>query len=345
MFNVIDESQAADPKNWPACPSCRSRDLIILGEQAKCLSCSYSGTKESVSGNSIFVTLAVNKAIINPKLYNSGIHFGPFPQNAGDEYGDILEERMNQLVQEGLFARYYHQAVGYLKKYNQLPLICIYYEKVGDTPVMLTLKKPPEGGVEQIRRSIIRRGRGCEAIGILFPTDKVVDQSWQTDWNPTGTNVGVNTFMYGRPALTNVQEVFWQPVDWNITTPVRGRMELRYLGLIEVKDDINVTISVRENMDTGATIGMISFRDVGIVSEPARYKTLDGDSVTAIIERAKDNYKRIVDRTLEELSEEAFLFRFEREWDMTIEQPVIMNEICNNELWQISREHMSKNET
>ena len=247
------------------------------------------------------------------------------------------------MAQEALLDRYISQSEAYLAKYNKLPLVCLYYERIGETPTMLVKHSRPEN-MENVKESILKRAQGCEAVGIIFPTSTEKFGSFAESWEPAGKKVGFNIFMYGRPALpVGAEQVFWQPVDWSIATMNRGHIELRYLGVIEIKDDLNITISVRENMDHGGVIGSISFRDIGDMSAP-RVKQLEGDTCTALIEKARANFQRIVDKTLES-DPEPFLFRYQQEWDMTVEQAVIMNDICKNELWDISRRHIQNNET
>ena len=160
---------AADTAAWPQCPSCKSKDIIFAEGLVRCLSCSRTGSSDDLRKHKAFRYMAARTSI-SAREPGNVIQFGPFPQNADSEFGDILKEGIAQLTQQTLFNRYLFQARRHLEEKGCFPPTLIAYAELGHTPQAWTLKTK-DLPVEESLTFIRGIASASEAVAILFEAD------------------------------------------------------------------------------------------------------------------------------------------------------------------------------
>ncbi len=128
--------------------------------------------------------------------------------------------------------------------------------------------------------------------------------------------------------------LIWQPIDWAVIKSVPYKFQQRYLGVIEIKNDVSITIGVYEDMD-GPTVMKISFRNPW-TSDPAEIKDYEVSCVEEAVPLAQEKFHKALEQARES---GGIVLEFSKFWDFDLHALNILNDIRTLDLWGDYQKH------
>lgn len=337
---AFSKDQCVDISSWPACPNCRSRDILTVSRQIKCLNCSHSGpaTNKSV----VFRFLEARRAILagNP----IPLQFGPFPQTVDGEFGDILGQRGMEFFQEGVFAREIFKAHRLWKEKGRFTPTALIIQQHGDAPSVMPLAPPICDSLDIARRMLFDQAHGSSAVAVFFPSPALpsLDFNHPDYLGPKDQQeyLAVNVHCFGSKAIAgrllrngssiewdreqSITEVIWQPIDWALLLSGKSSEMLRYAAAIEIAGDVNINLVVAEGMDGGVR-AQISYRDpLDTISRSV--SRFPYSTVEEAIDKMKMKFAAMVQEATKQSSDQ-IAQNFELEWGMECNRHAIIHQL------------------
>lgn len=331
----LPKEKYTDPKSWPVCPECKGRDLISMSGTVKCLgNCNWTGRLEDIEEAPMMRFTEVHR-MIQALSGENAAQYGPLPQDVDQDFGNVINQRLHELRQETLFDRYLYQAREYKKRHGKLPLVCIIYKRVGTTPTLMYNWLTANDDAESIRKYAQKVCAGAQAVGLLFPADREGADLGKGEWNVDGEKVALNVHYYGlRPWPHGIENfLMWQPLDWDVIPQDHKTQAIRHIGVIQAKDDTNVTQVVSENLDTGELTAELSIRTPGKPTENYIRRTLPVDGKT--LEEAVEFCKSIAERTTKSATDQGIPidFKMDLEFGLEVDGRALLGKIKSDPMW------------
>lgn len=339
---VFPDTAVADPANWPACPNCKSREVLVAHSTLKCLDCHHSG---SISRKPTVLKFLDARYHRTTALNADCFQFGKFPQVVESDFGDILMERTREMHQELVFEREIFRARNVFATKGKFTPVAVTIPFYGRPPTLLNLGLPVCDNPAVARMLLADQARGMTAIAVMFQGNDFPSMDFMST-EPTGAmepdSLIINVHTYGSRALMGhiplgdlgapikwnpsfcMKEVIWQPVDWNLFCGDGVHEVIRYAAVVEIEGDINVTISVMEKMD-GGLMARINYRDP-VTGATSLRKTIKADTVEEAIEKAKAKFQSLLSNA-RELAPDGVSMSFELEWGMEVGHFAVLHQI------------------
>lgn len=340
----MKEEIYSNVSEWPCCPNCKSRELLIRGTSEKCLLCNYT-SKDQI--NSRVKKLVMSKMCLE-KI--STIHFGPFPQVVDSDFGDMLSDKVSENDQEEVFENDILKAIKQMKKNGSFPTVSISKELRFDDSELMSLEVPIEIAREKLKRSSATKS----AVIVFFMQKENSAVDFMTSDSvcgreTTGANLGFNVQIYGSPTIsgfanmshdkpeicwlhnTNCQDLIWYHANWNLIPRNSNLEAIRFFGVISITDEININLIVCEKLDGGIR-GEIAIKDISAMTTVI--KKISAITIEEMISKMKDKYEEFLKKARNDCPDNIELY-FSKEWDLDSNINVIRNQIralvCNKD--------------
>lgn len=330
--------------NWAACPSCKSKDLLLTVRRFYCLCCTNEGDVSTIQSPTSRYFLARNS--IRPTAMSDQIQVGSFPQNSPPDFGGILVARKLQALQEAVFMRYWEKAVQHLRTHRKFVPFALKWKCLFANPELIELKRISPAAVGVLHNN----SYDSDAVAV-FHTGTSPD--FCTPENEEGVGTGnrlyLNFHSQGFPSVTvsaalgdivsgkevtptfsraGITPVIWSPVDWSLITYPCPDWTVRYLAGYEDGSGMNVSFAVEENLDTGEFLaqGSIRYRSTRQTGQTKRYDEPAGADEAIPILREKFMKGKGA-------AKEPLLFEYDMEFDLDRHQLSILGEVLQSPLW------------
>ena len=337
----------ADPDEWAKCPKCLGNAILVGGQLSCCAECSFMGSYRDIKQTQL---LQYARAKLSSRQMG---HRGVLAVVRGEETkkrAELVSERASQLAQRIIHASHFDHAVRQTltgETFN--PVVVHNYRPEDHQDAFLSFS-------EEDRTRILMKVQRSDVASIVWH-GKIVKDFFESDQDfpkDEGHSVVViNTHFYnapshvravgidwkgGKPSLGKVfpesndlcpTPLIWQPVYWPILTIVPGRVQPRYFAALEVEDDVNINLSVCEDMDGPPLVRSVIRKpwslDVPVVKD---YECSDAEEGVAML---KEKFAKVSD----ELGSDAgpLIFKRELEWDGEEHPWIISYRIRKDELW------------
>lgn len=277
------KERMANRKNWPRCPGCSSRDILTGASVYKCLECNHTGNIQAIT-HSWGATFALTRTVTTQGVAGLQMQVGPYPQNACHDFGNILSVRSQEMLRDDLCLRYWFLAVRHLKKHGSLkPAAIIWRCALAKPEPILSIPNANEMFVQTLRENTA----SADCVAVFFTSDDPV-ADFSANPAPGNKYLVANLHAVGQPPVclslpaldcissqgvrdsfpdfhknSRPADLIYQPVDWRVHAAQYGKTELRLAMGFQVAGATNVSLSVMEDMDTGAFTSSASVRVVG----------------------------------------------------------------------------------
>lgn len=349
MNDVHPEELIKDSANWPACPKCNTHSLVIGGAIAACYCCDFIGQDREVV-NTDLKELADSKIVTRPWGARAVIEFTS-PKNEKDEAArERVFDRASEVARRIIHLRYFIQACKHLSTHGAFETAAILEQTPEHNPSLLMVTSPRH----ELRLQVQAQKKDTVSVIWLGTED-------QLDWvNADETGTGrqmliINTHVYNAPSHVtavpvenfggtflvdpnefitlpvSIEPLIWQPVYWPVIQNIPDRVQTRYLGVFELKNDINVMIAVHDDLDTATRMEIIYRTPWDATSRPEVRVELFGDSDEAIA-KAKEKFQELAAEAKEAGVEP--LIAKELEWDIDVHAHNISAQIRQADFWE-----------
>lgn len=326
---------SANLSEWPECPQCGERGILLGGKLACCVHCSFFGTAEQISATNLM-------KYARAKMASRGMgHRGIIAMLGGKEHpgrADLVAERSSELAQRLVHAPLFEKAQRLFEKRRDFP------------PQALFNYRPEDGRIENFSISTDSDLLRLKTQALKYDLVSVVtiDQ--------IANRLFMDTHVYNSPSHRRVASysiknrevvwekdwfapqreapasLIWQPLDWSIVVNEPGNIQPRWVGVLEVEDDINITFAVCEDMD-GPPLIKTSFRDIMSVN-PAKLVTHELGSAEEGIELLRGQFNDVLGR-VSEPGVGKLIFNQEFSWDLDANPHAISHALRTAEFWKI----------
>ena len=345
-FNLAESLK--DIQQWPQCPKCQERSLLVGARMTCCIQCSYMGSTSDIESTGLYRFARVKMAT-RGSGHRGIISFMETPRAAGD-LPALLDEGASRLAQRMIHAPLLTRAARHLEKERALPPM-VFMNRTPEYSPLQSFALRNRDEVERAKMAALNR----DVVSLVWIANSIGDQSFRTP------EVGrrflmINTHIYNAPSHLRALEYFhkpesgevewlasepllnaretdswvWQPICWRIIPYLPGRLEMRYVAAIEVEHDINVTFCVCEDMD-GAPLVRAAFRKPWR-TEPPEIKEYRVASAEEGVGLLREKFHDLC-RRCREPGIGAVVFEYEQEWPMDLNPHLAMRALRTAPFW------------
>ena len=334
------EELIADPEQWPACPRCHSRNLLIGGLLASCPRCDFLYPSSQVEKTTLYQFSRVK--MVSRMFGARGVLAMIDDQawNYFDNRVSILDEKSSELGRFLTFMPSFENTKKLMGQ-HQIPALGVAHQNF-ETPADISELSDDRDRLRFREQSLAR-----DAVAVLWAGDPS-KPFWdnQSEKNPGALLMNVhvynapssclmarfNRLADGAPVFepveavsVNIPSLVWQPIYWPIIECCPKRLQPRYVAALESENDININFSVVDDLDRGP-IARIAFRKPwqSDLAEVREYPVSSTRSGIALIKQKFVTAKS----TMSRLSLE-----YEAEWKLGIHSLEILNQIRTAAFW------------
>lgn len=247
-----------DSTEWPSCNSCGQRHMVVGGGFFACCECEAFGM-DSKSESQI-KTLGMAKLAC--RLDGSG-GILQFCGHRPDE--SEIERSVERASMVGCSIYMHHrlrQAMASLCERKSFAPTALIYDRHNEEPYVMDMR------MDRAEARIAARSLKAETVIILQVEGETMTAEMHIYNQPTRKwaipfELFAGEILFDWKDLklvpTASSSLIWQPIDWSIIQAIPYRIQPKYLGCIEIKNDVNITFAIHEDMD-GPTSMQISFR-------------------------------------------------------------------------------------
>lgn len=278
----------ADQDAWPCCPKCKSTELIFSGPFASCVSCMFVGSIRPFIEKNLVVAHSRAKILAGPNGIFGSLFCGPSSSKGLDDRGK-QNRRNRTMMANGL---------GYVMPFMAEACLAAFDNKIQNPYAVII----PEMGAP-LRRDVIEikdpaqaqvarlRASKADVCIVITVSNGVVET--------TGNIFGVPPFVLSAPAVGKLEADFLpeiryhdinpdnvlliQPIGWQVLPFEDTTINPRYLGVINVPGELNISLGVCENMDGAPIIRSIQVDTSSPIQSPVikSYEIADSDEAVA----------------------------------------------------------------
>jgi len=355
------EELSRDRNQWPRCPNCGEQNILIGGFLACCCSCKFTGRPQDIASTRLLDHARAKMA--GRSMGHRGII--AMIQKGLDENKNLMtQERASQMAQRMIHEPLLYRAARHFLDHGTfLPIGILQDHPEDDIYYSMTMTTP-----DDVKRFLIQ-SRDRDVVSVIWKDNEPADffqmireplmkPALQTlierDGKGQGGKLFINTHIYNAPSHVQsmvmesdddpsiepgyspfnnatINPIIWQPIWWPILTNDPGRVQPRWMAALEVRDEINVTLSVCEDFD-GAPLVRVAIRKPLDTDAPDIRSYQVGTAEEGIVLlRAK--YQELL-KSAERSGADNVLFAEELEWEIDAEPHLIQHQIRTAKLWE-----------
>jgi len=313
-------------EEWPACPKCRKKELLIGGRYCACINCGFLGNISEVASTRLlrFVRAKISGRVAG---HRGVVAMIPGCNELIGERLEILQECASRLAHTVAFDSYLAIAETTLPQSGEILPTAILNESAEMSSAEIHALEEGED-----RRLSLRAL--CRDTAAVLRRDKegrtVVDVHC---YNSPGQSFirGNSDFpapaqnLLGRPSPPFL---IWQPLDWSIVEIVARRKQPRYLAILEVSSDINLTFCAVEDMD-GAPLVRVSIREPWSVDQ-SDVRDYPVDSIEEGVELLRGKFQSSLAAALQAGE---VIVQFQAEWPEGVDSFKLLRDIRKALFW------------
>ena len=333
--HLLDPSLFATPAEWPRCPQCLTRDVLVANRRQYCLNCSHRAPiGQGQLRGQVAPFLLVASLLQGDNLSGPAVQFGPFPQSTDPEFGHILHARRVEAVLDEVLDPIVEKARGYYERHGEFARVGLRFSTVFSKPEVIEIG---DAEMEVLVETGRQRARGADAYADLF-------LSREMDGTPSPFLI-IHFECYGAPPIFrgssllpsepsdtirqhSVHDYLYQPLYWPAYLVDPKHETLHYAAGLEARGSSNAALAVTESLDSGE----ITFRKVlRVPGDPAPRsdRTKRFDTTEEAVDAARKEYRRLTGL----IEAEAQVFSFEREFGLERNFLSIVGELEQLEIW------------
>ena len=344
--HLLDPALFANPAEWPRCPQCATRDVLVANRRQYCLNCSNRspiGQGQGQLRGRIAPFVLAASLVQGAGLAGPAVQFGPFPQSTDPEFGHILHARRVEAVLDEVLDPLVEKAAAYRARHGAFTRTGLRFPTLFARPEAVELG---DAEMEEVIETGRRHARGADAYADLF-------LAHETDGTPPPFLM-VHFECYGAPPILRgsslsaseptdtirqrgVHDFLYQPLYWPAYLIDPAHETLHYAAGLEARGSSNACLAVTESLDSGEILLRKVLRAPGDPA-PRSDRTKRFDSTEEAVAAARTEYRRLTNL----IEAEAQVFSFEREFGLERNFLSIVGELEQLEIWEGYNNERSK---
>lgn len=336
-----------DASEWPKCPKCGIKKILIGGHLAACVDCSFIGNFSLIEPTDI-------TRLVRAKLANrpSGeravilLHHG----KASQESQSLIIERASQIGQRIVHYPHLSRAAALIRDGGSVKSFAVIDHHAEMDSILLSLDFPDQAEAETTLREKALRP---DMVSRIFEGDA----SLRPARNGKVSTVVMETHVYNAPSFVQaiafkrkepnsfqpvpladaakhrIPSWIWQPIDWSVIE-IRENIQPVWVAALEIEHDINITYCVCEDLE-GAPIVQASFRTPWSSAKP-KVKKFHPATAEEGVAKLKKHFEKSV-ASSQEKDVGRLVFQQEFAWDLAASPTQILSELRTAQLWETYR--------